>query len=32
MSYSLKILDWGYIRGCIGTTIGVTKGDTRDLD
>ena len=32
MSYSLNSLKGGYIGDCIGTTIGVIKGDTRSLD
>ena len=32
LSYSLNSLKEGYITDYIGTTIGVTKGDTRSLD
>ena len=32
MSHSLNSLKGGYIGDCIGTTIGVIKGDTRSLD
>ena len=28
----ISLLKGGYVRDCIGTTIGVLKGDTRSLD
>ena len=32
MSYSLNTLKGGYIGDCIGSIIGVIKGDARSLD